>query len=88
MLKMIAAIIGINFLIDHPYIALGLVCAIGYLIYWGIQQKNNQDNAEAAPAPTLNETPPAQSQALPNNSEAETERLALVTMQNLNHLTD
>ena len=51
MLKMIAAIIGINFLIDHPYIALGLVCAIGYLIYWGIQQKNNQDNAEAAPAP-------------------------------------
>lgn len=51
MLKMIAAIIGINFLIEHPYIALGLVCAIGYLIYWGIQQKNNQDNAEAAPAP-------------------------------------
>ena len=51
MVKTILAIIGLNFLIDHPYIALGLVCAIGYLIYWGIQQKNSQDNAEAAPAP-------------------------------------
>lgn len=47
MLKTILAIIGINFLIDHPYIALGIVCVVAYGAYWAFNRKESTEESVA-----------------------------------------